>query len=66
MSKTAEYRRLERDLADQLAALDALKDAEAHEREIQFETQLRSLLREYDMSLRDVTAMFEPYEWAQS
>ncbi|MCE1061860.1 DNA binding protein [Pseudomonas alloputida] len=60
MSKAAEYRALERQIADQLAALEALKGSEALQRELEFEDKLRKLLGEYSMSLRNVIAILDP------
>ena len=41
MSKLAEYRQLEKHLAEQLQALEALKSDGALKKEIEFETKLR-------------------------
>lgn len=60
MSKAAEYRALERQIADQLAALEALKGSEALQKELEFEDKLRKLLGEYGMSLRNVIAILDP------
>ncbi|KPX62463.1 H-NS protein MvaT [Pseudomonas syringae] len=54
MSKLAEFRQLERHLVDQLVALEAMKGDKGLEQEIEFETKLRSLLGEYNKSLRDI------------
>lgn len=60
MSKAAEYRALERQIAEQLAALEALKGSSALQTELEFEDKLRSLLDEYGMSLRNVIAILDP------
>ncbi|MCY1537249.1 hypothetical protein D9M68_727380 [compost metagenome] len=60
MSKLAEFKALEAQLAEQLAQLDALKNDSELQREIQFESKLRSLLAEYDMSLRNVITILDP------
>lgn len=60
MSKLAEFRQLERHLADQLAALEAMKGDKGLEKEIEFEGKLRDLLGEYSKSLRDVVSILEP------
>jgi len=60
MSKLAEFRQLERHLAEQLAALEAMKGDKGLEQEIEFETQLRSLLGEYNKSLKDIIAILDP------
>ena len=44
MTKLAEYRRLEAELAAQLQQLDALKNDDHLKREIQFEQKLRALI----------------------
>ncbi|MDH4567929.1 transcriptional regulator [Pseudomonas sp. BN414] len=60
MSKLAEYKALEAQLAEQLAQLNALKNDSELKREIQFEEKLRALLAEYGMSLRNVIAILDP------
>jgi hypothetical protein len=65
MSKLAEFRQLERHLAEQLAALEAMKGDEGLEQEIEFETKLRALLGEYNKSLKDVIAIMNPQAGAK-
>jgi hypothetical protein len=60
MSKLAEYRELERHLAEQAALLDSLKNDPALQKEVEFEEQLRALLGEYGKSLRDIEALLNP------
>lgn len=60
MSKAAEYRALERQIAEQLQALEALKGSSALQAELEFEDKLRKLLAEYGMSLRNVIAILDP------
>mgnify|MGYP003478992094 FL=1 len=60
MSKLAEYRQLEKHLAEQLQALEALKGDAGLKQEIEFETKLRELLANYGYSLRDVIALLDP------
>lgn len=60
MSKAAEYRALERQIADQLAALESLKGSEALQKELEFEDKLRKLLAEYGYSLRNIIALLDP------
>lgn len=60
MSKLAEFKALEAQLAEQLAQLNALKNDSELQREIEFEEKLRFLLAEYDMSLRNVIAILDP------
>lgn len=54
MSRLAEFRRLEQQLAQQLAELEAMKGDSAIKAEMEFEEKLRALLDEYGYSLRDV------------
>lgn len=60
MSKLAEFRQLEKDLAEQLAALESLKNDTTLQQEIEFESKLRALLGEYGYSLRDVIQLLDP------
>lgn len=60
MSKAAEYRALERQIAEQLAALETLKGSAALQQELEFEDKLRALLGEYGYSLRNVIAILDP------
>src|SRR5438045_2463125 len=60
MSKLAEFRQLEKNLAEQLQALEALKDDAGLKKEIEFETKLRALLAEYGYSLKDVINLLDP------
>ncbi len=60
MSRLAEFRQLEQQLAAQLAELEALKGSSELQKEIQFESKLRDLLAEYGFSLRDVINLLDP------
>lgn len=60
MSKLAEFRQLEKHLAEQLQALEALKDDAGLKKEIEFETKLRGLLAEYGYSLSNVINLLDP------
>jgi hypothetical protein len=60
MSKIAEYKRLEAQLAEQLAALDKLKTDDKLQQEIEFETKLKALLKEYGFSLKTVLDILDP------
>ena len=60
MSKLAEFRQLEKHLAEQLQALEALKADAGLKKEIEFETKLRALLAEYDYSLSNVVNLLDP------
>ena len=60
MSKLAEFRQLEKHLAEQLQALEALKGDSGLKKEIEFETKLRALLAEYGYSLPNVINLLDP------
>jgi len=60
MSKLAEFRQLEKHLAEQLQALEALKDDAGLKKEIEFESKLRALLAEYGYSLKDIINLLDP------
>jgi len=60
MSRLAEFRQLEQQLAAQLAELEALKGSSELQKEILFETKLRDLLAEYGYSLRDIINILDP------
>ncbi|MCS3467917.1 hypothetical protein M2401_001642 [Pseudomonas sp. JUb42] len=60
MSKLAEYRELEKHLAEQLAALESMKGDSGLQREIEFEQKLRVLLADYSYSLRDIISLLDP------
>lgn len=61
MSKLAEFRQLEQHLADQMKALEAMKNDSGLQAEIEFEGKLRDLLGEYSKSLRDVISILDPH-----
>ncbi|TPG74049.1 histone-like nucleoid-structuring protein, MvaT/MvaU family [Pseudomonas mandelii] len=60
MSRLAEFRKLEQQLASQLAELEAMKGDAGLKKEIEFEAKLRSLLGEYGYSLKDVINLLDP------
>lgn len=60
MSKLAEFKALEAQLAAQLKQLDALRDNGELKREIEFEEKLRDLMAEYGIGLRGITDILEP------
>ncbi|AGI24364.1 transcriptional regulator MvaV [Pseudomonas sp. ATCC 13867] len=60
MSRLAEFRAAEKALAEQLAHLESLKNDSGLKKEIEFEEQLRSLMREYEKSLKDVLSILDP------
>ncbi|AZE38119.1 transcriptional regulator MvaT, P16 subunit, putative [Pseudomonas chlororaphis subsp. aureofaciens] len=60
MSKLAEFRQLEKHLAEQLQALEALKGDSGLKKEIEFETTLRGLLDQYGFSLKHIINLLDP------
>ena len=60
MSKLAEFKALEPQLAEQLKQLDAMKNDDGLQKEIEFEQKLRGLLAEYGFSLREVRLILDP------
>lgn len=60
MSKLAEFKALEAQLAAQLKQLDALKNDGELKREIEFEEKLRSLMADYGVNLRDIISLLDP------
>ena len=60
MSRLAEFRQLEQQLAAQMAELEALKNDSGLKKEIEFETKLRALLAEYGYSLKNVINLLDP------
>ncbi|MGY2185306.1 histone-like nucleoid-structuring protein, MvaT/MvaU family [Pseudomonas sp. SDO5591_S426] len=60
MSKLAEYHQLEKHLAEQLQALEAMKGDDGLKKEIEFETKLRKLLEHYGFSLKHIINILEP------
>ncbi|MGJ7547458.1 histone-like nucleoid-structuring protein, MvaT/MvaU family [Pseudomonas alloputida] len=66
MSRLAEFRLLEQQLATQLAELEALKNDSALKQEMEFETKLRSLLNEYGYGLRQVIQILDPQPLASA
>lgn len=60
MSKLAEFRQLEKHLAEQLQALEALKGDAGLKQEIEFETKLRELLAQYGYGLKNVINLLDP------
>lgn len=61
MSIIAEYKALEAQIAEQQARLEALKNDQNLQKEIEFENKLRALLGEYGYSLRNVIALLDPH-----
>lgn len=60
MSKIAELKALEAELAAQLKQLESLKNDKALQKEIEFEEKLRALMAEYNIGLRDIIALLDP------
>lgn len=60
MSRLAEFRELERNLAAQLAELENMKNDVGLKKEMEFEKKLRGLLESYGYSLRDVINILDP------
>ncbi|HBM09815.1 transcriptional regulator [Pseudomonas sp. Choline-3u-10] len=60
MSKLAEFKALEAQLAAHLKQLDALKNDGELKREIEFEEKLRNLMVDYGVSLRDIISLLDP------
>jgi DNA-binding transcriptional MerR regulator len=60
MSRLAEFRKLEQQLAAQLAELETLKNDDGLKKEMEFETKLRGLLGEYGFSLREIKGILDP------
>lgn len=61
MSKLAEFKALEAQLAEQLKQLDALKNDGELKKEIEFEQKLCALLADYGFSLREVKLILDPH-----
>ncbi len=60
MSRLAEFRQLEQQLAAQLAELEAMKNDGALKKEIEFERKLRDLMAEYNVNLGGVINILDP------
>ncbi len=60
MSRLAEFRKLEQQLAQQLAELESMKSDSGLKKEMEFESKLRGLLGEYGYSLKDVINLLDP------
>lgn len=60
MSKLAEFKALEAQLAAQLKQLDEMKNDGELKREIEFEEKLRRLMAEYGISLKGIIALLDP------
>lgn len=60
MSRLAEFRKLEQQLAAQLAELESMKSDSGLRKEMEFESKLRALLGEYGYSLKNVINLLDP------
>ncbi|MCD1608607.1 histone-like nucleoid-structuring protein, MvaT/MvaU family [Stutzerimonas kunmingensis] len=60
MSRLAEFRKLEEQLALQLAELEAMKSDGSLQREMEFEDKLRALMAEYDVNLPNLINILDP------
>lgn len=60
MSKLAEFRAVEKALAEQITHLESLKNDVNLQKEIEFERKLNELMAAYGKSLHDVTAILDP------
>lgn len=60
MSRLAEYRQLEKRIAQQTVDLDTLRGDAGLVKEIEFETKLQGLLAQYGKSLQDIISIIEP------
>jgi len=60
MSRLAEFRQLEQQLAKQLAELELLKGDSGLKKEMEFESKLRALLGEYGFSLKNIINILDP------
>lgn len=60
MSRLAEFREIEKQIAEQLARLEEMKGDEKLKAEMVFEEKLRALMSKYDKNLRDVIAILDP------
>ncbi|WPC03483.1 histone-like nucleoid-structuring protein, MvaT/MvaU family [Pseudomonas benzenivorans] len=61
MSRLAEFRALEAQIAEELARLDAMKADEKLKAEMDFERKLIGLMAAYDKSLRDIIMILDPH-----
>lgn len=61
MSKLAEFRALEQQLAQQLSDLENLKNDSSLKKEIEFESKLKDLMAQYKQDLRGVIAILDPH-----
>lgn len=60
MSRLTEFRAAEEELRRQLAALDALKEDAALQKELEFESALKALMAEYEITEDQVIQILDP------
>jgi len=60
MSRLAEFRKLEQQLAEQFAELESMKSNSGLKKEMEFESKLRALLGEYGFSLKNILSILDP------
>lgn len=60
MSRLAEFRKLEQQLAEQLTELESMKSDSSLKKEMEFESKLRALLGEYGFSLKNIISILDP------
>lgn len=61
MSKLVEFRNAERELRQQLEALESLKSDGALQKELEFEDRLKSLMSEYGVDLVGLISILDPH-----
>ncbi len=61
MSRLAEFRALEAQIADELARLETMKADEKLKAEMDFERKLIGLMAAYDKNLRDIIMILDPH-----
>lgn len=66
MSRLAEYRKLEQQIAQHAEQLKALQGDPKLQTELEFETKLKALLEANSKSLADVISILEPYRASRS
>lgn len=59
MSKLADFRAIERQLADQLAKMESMKKDEQLNAELAFSDQVKALIKAYGLSKREVVAILQ-------
>lgn len=62
MSKLAEFRQLQKLLAEQLRTLENFKSDSGLKKEIEFEVKLRDLMAEFGYNLKDAIKLLDPHD----